>query len=69
MENGVNGHLGVVVMEIIRRYLEQETVTIQHLVIEVPHVLGLHGRKINVLQVIFIQYQIYLITVFWFIVV
>ena len=54
MEGGVNGDHGVPAMEI--RRLELDVVTTHHPAMEVHHVLGLHLKKLHVIQVIFIQY-------------
>merc|ERR1719430_490767 len=48
MVTGVNGHHGVIVTRVLRRCLEQESVTTQHLAIEVHHVLGLQFRNKHV---------------------
>jgi len=48
MVTGVNGHHGVIVIRILRRCLEQESVTTQHLAMEVHHVLGLQFRNKHV---------------------
>jgi len=53
MVTGVNGPHGVIVIRILRRNIEQESVTTQHLAMEVHHVLGLQFRKNHV--VLFLQ--------------
>ena len=54
MVGGVNGDIGLPAMDI--RGLELDNVTTHHPAMEVHHVLGLHLKKLHVIQVILIQY-------------